>query len=252
MAARLTAIRRDNGIVSVARARATLSAFFVWAMQQGYVESNPVLGTGRVKENPTRERVLTEHELAAIWRACDDTDYGRIVRLLILTGCRRKEIGGMAWGEIDWELAKWTLPARRSKNKRAHTLPLMPMALDIIRSVPRRVSRDHLFGDTGRDGFASWGDGKRALDLRTEISGWTVHDLRRSTATQMANIGVMPHIIEQVFEPPQWPPCWTGGYLNRSSYDREVRTALAQWADHIRTLVEGGERKILPYTPVAS
>ena len=230
-----------------------MSAFFVWAMQQGYVESNPVLGTGRVKENPTRERVLTEHELAAIWRACDDTDYGRIVRLLILTGCRRKEIGGMAWSEIpDLELAKWTLPARRSKNKRAHTLPLMPMALDIIRSVPRQVSRDHLFGDTGRDGFASWGDGKRALDLRSGISGWRVHDLRRSTATQMANIGVMPHIIEQVLNHHSGHRAGPAGIYNRSSYDREVRAALALWADHIRTLVEGGERKILPYTPVAS
>ena len=145
------------------RARATLSAFFVWAMQAGIVEANPVIGTAKPKESPSRERVLADAELAASGEACGDDDHGRCIRLLILTGCRRQEIGGMCWCEIDLEQGTWTLPASRSKNDRAHTLPLLPSMLAIIEAVPRMASRDQLFGQRA-DGFTGWSRGKAALD----------------------------------------------------------------------------------------
>src|SRR5262249_48391284 len=156
---------------------------FVWAMQNGVAESNPVIGTRKPQTNKPRERVLSDDELVSIWRACKDDDYGRIIRLLILTAARRAEIGGMAWGGLDLERATWTLPAGRSKNGRAHALPLMPTVLDIIKGVPRMVSRDQLFGARSEDGFASWDKGKIALDARSGVSNWTPHDIRRSVAT---------------------------------------------------------------------
>jgi integrase len=195
---------------------------------------------------------LSDEELVAVWTACQDDDYGKIIRLAICLGSRRAEIGGLAWSELDLERGTWTLPAARSKNKRAHTLPLMPIALAIINSVPRMASRDQLFGLHASGGFMSWDRGKLALDQRCSIVAWTPHDLRRTVATRMADIGVQPHVIEQILNHQSGHKAGPHGIYNKSSYEREVRAALALWEDHIRALIEGGERKVVPMTPAAS
>jgi integrase len=252
VAARLVVITREHSSISAARARAALSEFFVWAMQSGLVEANPVIGTLKPMDTVPRERVLSDSELANIWCACGDDEYGRIVRLLILLGSRRGEIGGMCWRELDLDRGEWKLPAGRSKNGRAHTLPLMPMALDIIAAVPRMVSRDQLFGARAA-GFTSWARNKPALDKRSGVTEpWTVHDIRRSVATRMADLGVAPHVIEEILNHQSGHRSGPAGVYNRSRYGNEVRAALAMWADHIRTLVDGGERKVLTFTPTAS
>jgi integrase len=243
----LIAITRKNGSVSAARARASLQAFFSWAMQAGLTETNPVIGAIQPKDSEGRTRVLSDAELAALWQASGDDDYGRIIKLLILTGARRGEIGGLRWGELDKDSGTWTLPAERSKNKHAHTLPLPAAAWDIINAVPRLAHRDQLFGYSAAEGFTDWGR-KSALDDRLVgkmTEPWTVHDIRRTVATKMADLGVQPHIIEAVLNHQSGHKRGVAGIYNRSSYDREVRAALALWVDHLRTLVEGGERKVL-------
>src|SRR6516164_1003322 len=132
VAARLVAITREHGSIVAARARAALSTFFVWAMQMGMVENNPIIGTIQPKDGKPRERTLSDDELAAIWRACPNNDYGRIVRLLILLGARRAEVGGMRWSEVSFERGTWTLPSGRSKNGGTDTVPLLPSGLEII------------------------------------------------------------------------------------------------------------------------
>jgi integrase len=215
----------------------------------GIVENNPIIGTIQPNGGKSRERVLEDDEFAAIWNACKDDHYGKIVRLLILLGARRAEVGGMRWSELDLERGTWTLPAERAKNNRKHTLPLMPMALDIIRGVPRMVSRDQLFGGRSDSGFCAWHLGKIALDRRSGVSNWTPHDLRRTVATKMADIGVQPHIIEQILNHQSGHRSGPAGIYNRSRYEREVRSALGMWADHVRALVEGGERRVVPMRP---
>src|SRR5262249_25082046 len=151
----------------------------------------------------------------------------------------------MTWDEI--EDGVWTIPAHRAKNGRAHDLPLMPMAMDIIESVPRLVGRDQLFGTRGT--FGGWSRCKEDLDKRSGVKGWRLHDIRRTVATGMADIGVLPHIIEAVLNHYSGHKAGVAGVYNKSAYEREVRAALAMWEDRIRGLVEGGERKILPYVP---
>jgi integrase len=248
IASRLVVVTREHSSTVAARTRAALSAFFVWAMQSGIAETNPVIGTLTPREGASRDRVLSDVELAAIWRACQDDAYGKIIKLLICTGCRRQEIGGIAWSEIDLDRATWTLPARRSKNGRKHELPLLSSALDIIKSVPHRVSRDQLFGERAR-GFTSWARNKPVLDQRADVSGWTIHDIRRSVATRMADIGIAPHIIEEILNHVSGHKAGPAGIYNRSVYEREVKAALALWSDHIRALVDGGERKVLSFPP---
>src|SRR5262249_37573814 len=142
VASRVLTIARENGPAVAREVRGALSGFYSWAMQMGLAEANPIIGTKRPKTNEPRERVLDDSELAAIWRACSDDDYGRIIRLLILTGSRRAEIGDMRWSEINPEKGTWTLPAERSKNGKQLTLPVMPMMREIIDAVPRMATRD--------------------------------------------------------------------------------------------------------------
>jgi integrase len=249
VAARILAIAKDSGAVTASRARTVLSTMFSWAMQCGLTEANAVVGTVNPENAKPRERVLDDAELAAVWRAAGDDDFGRIVRLLILTGQRRSEVGGLCWSEIDTERGTWTIPANRTKNGRAHTLPLSALALSVVESMPQRVGRDHLFGDWGPSGFSSWAWAKRYLDERlgNQVRPWTLHDLRRSAATRMCDLGVMPHVVEQILNHHSGHRGGIVGVYNRSAYEQPSKAALALWADHIRALVEGGERKVVAF-----
>jgi integrase len=245
IAARLVTITRESGSITAARARATLGTFYTWCLRMGLVEHNPTIGVIQPEDTKGRSRVLSDAELATVWVAGDD-DFGKIVKLLVLTGCRRQEVGGMRWSELDAEAGTWTIPAERSKNGRAHELPLPPDAWDIINGVPPMASRDQLFGTRAPGGFVYWSEGKRRLNARlgAAVAPFVLHDLRRTVATRMADLGVQPHIIEQILNHQSGHKAGPAGIYNRSSYDREVRAALALWADHVRVLVEGGERLV--------
>jgi integrase len=248
VAAQLVRIARENGKPTAGQARSKLSAFFTWAIKMGLVEQNPVIGTAQPKPNPARDRVLSDAELVAIWMAANGgDDFSRIIRLLILLPCRRAEVGGLTWSEIDLAAATWTIPAARTKNARTITLPLSASALRIIEQVARRAGRDHLFGRQHARGFSGWGKAKQMLDAKLSIAAWNVHDLRRTCATRLSDLGTAPHVIEQILNHQSGHKAGVAGIYNRSSYEREVRAALLRWEDHIRTLLEGGARKVLTF-----
>ena len=115
------------------------------------------------------------------------------------------------------------------------------------------VGRDQLFGERSDLGFTQWG-AKRDLDARLggQVAEWKLHDLRRTCATGMADIGVQPHIIEAVLNHVSGHKVGVAGIYNRSSYEREVRAALALWADYVRAIAEGGERKVLAFSQTAN
>ena len=134
----------SSGPIAANRTRAALSHCFAWAVQQGLADNNPVIGTARPAPEVKRERVLSDNELRAVWLAAGDAGYGRIVKLLILTGQRRDEVGRMAEAELDRERSLWVLPVTRTKNAREHEVPLAPLTLSIIGD--SRPGRTHIFG----------------------------------------------------------------------------------------------------------
>jgi integrase len=253
VAACLRSIRRQSSETTESLARSKLNSFFVWCMHEGYASSNPVITTRKPQRPPERERVLTDQELVDVWNACGEPELGelgKILRLNILIPARRSEIGGMRWSELDFDKGIWTLPGGRSKNHRPVAYPLMEKASQIIRSVPRRMGRDQLFGERA-EGFTSWGKYKALLDARlTTVKPWLIHDIRRSVATKMADdVNIEPHHIEAILNHQSGHKAGPAGIYNRSNYEKQVRTALALWADHVRSLVEGGERKVLTFAP---
>ena len=191
-----------------------------------------------------------DEELAAIWNEAGDGDYGAIVRLLILTGQRREEVGGHDLGsEIDLEGATWRIGGERTKNGLAHDVPLSSRAVDILRAVNRRDGRALVFGS--REGpFQGWCNAKSALDsarvgrARARAEPWRLHDIRRTVATRMADLGVQPHVIEAVLNHISGHKAGVAGVYNRATYAAEKRHALDLWAAHVADSSRGaGEHR---------
>ncbi|MGI9435476.1 MAG: tyrosine-type recombinase/integrase [Geminicoccaceae bacterium] len=258
VAAHLSEIASNNGPIAANRARSTLNHVFIWAMQQGLVEDNPVIGTSKPGKEIPRDRVLKHGELRAIWQTTNTaSDYNSIIRLLLLTGQRRDEVAGMRWSEIDYDQALWTLPRERTKNGLQHDVPLSNQALEIILSHSRRNEaqgrpRDLIFG-RGSGPFSGWSRCKMRLDAQLgraaqsghivegeNVESWRLHDLRRSVVTGMAEeLGVLPHVIEGVVNHVSGHKSGVAGIYNRATYAKEKRTALQSWADHVNRIVAG-------------
>jgi integrase len=243
VAIRLQEIVKAHGRTSAARARGNLSAFFTWAAKEGLgVETNPVSFTNDPAEGiPARERVLDDDEIAALWGACGDDDFGSIVKLLVLTGCRREEIGGLRRSEVNFETGMLTLPPTRVKNKRTLILPLPPMGLDILRAAPPREGREHFFGGA-KNGFVAWAWDKMKIDARITaqrgraLEHWTLHDLRRTMRSGLARLGIAPHVAELAINHAK------GGIqavYDRYTYLPQIGAALAAWSAHIEQAITG-------------
>jgi len=239
----LDQVKHASGKTTAARARASLSAVFTWAVKRDHAQANPVIGTDNPDPRTQGERILDDRELAAVWKACDgDGDYDRIIRLLILTGCRKSEVGGMRWSEFNHDRTAWTIPASRAKNAKAYTLPLPDMFWNIIERMEPRDGTDNLFGCSNR-GFRNWTHPKKALDKRSGIADWTHHDLRRTFRTGLGKLGIPSHIAELCINHRR------GGVqavYDKYSYEGEIGVALKRWADHVAGIISGEKSKIIP------
>jgi integrase len=224
-------------------ARGALSALFSWAKGEGLLDGdNPVEGTNVPATIKSRDRVLTDSELAAIWNACEGP-FGDIVRLLILTACRRQEVGGMRRSELDADSGTWTIPSERTKNGEQHVLPLPSLAWRIIGDYE---SADPLFSN-GVGGFSDWTRCKKRLDSRVAIPEWRLHDLRRTAATRLGDLKVLPHVIETILNHTSGHKAGVAGVYNRSAYTQQMKSALAVWAEHVAAITSGEERKLLQF-----
>jgi integrase len=167
----LAEIGVSSGPFAANRLRASLMTFFTWCMREGLIDSNVVIATNKNHEGGGRERVLSNDELRAVWTATSGGDqHSAVVRLLLLTGARRDEIGGLKWDEIDFSNAMISLPGERTKNSKLFDIPLPSAALAILEAQPRR-DRAFVFG-RGEGGFSGWSKSKMELDQRAQIAPW--------------------------------------------------------------------------------
>ena len=250
IAAVLTPITASGHAPTANRLRTEISSLFVWAMEQGFVEANPTLGTKWNEEN-SRDRVLSPAELRVIWGALGTDRFSSIIGLLILTAQRKTEIGGLRWDEIRPDMI--ALPAERVKNGRAHTVPLSMPAREIIDRHNHNDDRKFVFSRYHYGGpFSGWSMAKQDLDERIkEMTGaalpaWVIHDLRRTAATGMAELGVAPHVVEAVLNHQSGFRAGVAGVYNKADYGREKRQALDLWAEHLTAIVEGRENNVTP------
>jgi integrase len=236
-------ISRRNKGKSDARGRTMLSALsllFKWLLSERRVTSNPCLPVARAKPATSRDRVLSESELQSFWSATDSVGgpFGALLKLLLLTGCRREEVAGMRWSELSEDLATWTIPSSRTKNWREHIVPLPPLPRDIIASVTR-IEGPFVFTTTGKSSVSGFSRVKQRLDRLIDVAPWRLHDLRRTCATGMAQLGIQPHVVEAVLNHVSGAKAGVAGIYNKYQYLPEKKTALERWAAHVEALVTG-------------
>ncbi|MDC1198832.1 tyrosine-type recombinase/integrase [bacterium] len=222
------------------RALAAIKKLMNWAVDRGMLEANPIAGLKAPAKEIARDRVLSDRELVACWRGAEDDGYpfDAFVKFLILTAQRRGEVAGMRWSELDLERAIWTLPAKRVKNATTHTVPLAPLAVDILAALPRFLVSDLVFTTTGKSPISGFGRLKQRLDVAVgdHAEDWRFHDIRRTVATNMAIIGVQPHIIEAVLNHKNGVVSGVAAVYNRHVYFDEKRAALEEWAKRLQAL----------------
>jgi integrase len=239
----LAELAESSGPAASNRCRASLSAYFTWLAHDGIVEANSVAFTNRAVEVGERERVISDDEEAKIWRALGHDQYSSIVRLLLLTGARREEIGGLRWSEIDFGRELIALSPERTKSRREFLIPLSATAVKLLRSQPKRQladgsERDFVFGH-GNRGWQDWSGSKKDLDARLSgVAPWVLHDFRRSISTTMhERFRMQPHVVEALLGHVSGHQGGVAGIYNKAAYLDERRRGLQRWANHIAGLV---------------
>jgi integrase len=229
----LNRVLDDLGHTSRIQAIRTYSAFFNWCIRRHYLDTSPCarMVAGR---STSRARVLSDAELKAVWCACDGT-FGTIVKLLILTGQRRGEIGSLPWDWVNEEARTISFPASMKKNGRAHSIPFGPMTYEVLDSFG---SHKVIFLARGKETpFNGWSKSKTALDKLSDTSNWTLHDLRRTFATNLQKLGVGLEVIEALLNHVSGTKAGIVGVYQRHDYMPEMREAVERWEKYLAALL---------------
>jgi integrase len=237
---------------------------FSWCVARDFITVSPCYTLHAPAPIGKRTNVIADKDLALIWKAAADEvgyPFGTIFQLLTLTAQRRGEVCGMRWDELDLDNGLWNIPASRTKNGHPHTVPLTATTLEILEQVaPRLRTTKSAFVFPARgmpeQSYTGYSKGKRELDAKVEkrrrkLAGeagmpseeiedldWTLHDLRRTAATRMAELGVLPHVVERVLNHVSGTFGRVAGVYNRFQYVDEMREALTIWEAHLLELLK--------------
>ncbi len=247
------------------RTLAVIRKLFAWAVSRDVLDASPCAGVEAPTAERPRDRILSDDELRWLWRVTEKDGYpfGSAVRLLLLTGLRRSEVGKMTAGELLADT--WTIPATRTKNNKAHTVPLSRAVLEVLENLPRvRNEQGYLLCTNGRTPASGYSRAKiridaamleeaRKGDKKINIPHWTYHDLRRTVASGMAGLGVALPVIEKVLNHTSGSFGGIVSVYQHYDFAKEKRHALEKWGRHIESLVKEREpAKVVSFPGAAS
>lgn len=208
-----------------------LKMLFNWAVDRDLVPANPCERIRPPAKTVERDRVLTDAEIATVWQASLQlpTPYGEMYRMFLLTGQRRSEVATMCWSEVTGDV--WTIPREKVKKDRPHTVPLTSVARDVLAGLSRlpRVVEDNGFVFTttgGKSASSNFAKIKRELDAQSGVTGWTIHDIRRTVRSKLAELGVAREVARKVLNHEDGK---VDRIYNRHEYLVEKREALKRW-----------------------
>ena len=242
-------LKRRAGGPSEAMARSmftVLSRMFRWLLEKRRITVSPVIGVTVPKSSKPRERTLADDEIKKFWIACEKVGEpaSQCLKLLLLTGCRLNEIAKLRRAEISDKDHTATIPASRTKNKKAFVLPLSPLARSILQSV--QTAGDLFFITERGKPLSSWSKIKARLDGAMKIPPWRSHDLRRTFSTNLNKIGIQPHVVEACLNHVTGSQGRVASVYNKYHYLPEKTAALERWSNHLIGLVENRAAKIVP------
>lgn len=244
-------VDRGGRGITANRTLAAIRRLCNWAVERDIISASPCAGIKPQVEELKRDRLLSEDEIRWLWGACDSVGqpFGDAIKLLLLTGQRRSEVGKMTDREIDRHNHLWTIPRHRAKNNEAHEVPLCDAAITLIDGV-KRIKSDpaYIFTTNGDSPISGWSKVKRRLDaLMSESAGkrgkklqpWCIHDLRRTAASGMARLGVQLPVIEKVLNHTSGSFGGIVGIYQRYDFANEKRAALDIWAHEVKRILSG-------------
>jgi integrase len=232
----------ERGASAANHLLAMLKTFFGWVVSEEYIgrDQNPTTDLKPPTKDVARDRILTDDEIVAFWAASEKIGwpYGAVFKLLLLTAQRRNEVGHMTWDEIDLGNAVWTIPKERSKNGNAHIVQLSDCVVEVIKSVPRINGSRYVFTTAGTTPVQGWSAAKASLDKQMgEGESFTLHDLRRTAASGMAQLGIPPQVVDKILNHTGGTISGVAAIYNRHQYADERKTALEAWSRHIESLI---------------
>jgi integrase len=256
------AILRRGRKVEATRVFEDVRGMVRWAVENEYLDANPLDGMGKPAEGTSSNRVLVDDEIRILWQGLPKAlarskQCQTIIKLCLVTGQRVGEVAGIVRSELDLKAREWRLPGSRTKNGYAHVVPLSGLAIDLIKEAladagqgeplfpcgdrslsPAAVARTILRGNKI--------SGERSLG-RFGIAPWSAHDLRRTALTGMARLGVAPIVLGHVANHRSTTRAGvTLAVYSQYTYDREKREALELWADRLTAIVGRGAAAVVP------
>ena len=214
-----------------------IKTFLNWCVGRAVIDASPAEGVPLPGKEVARDRVLTNNELVSVIRAARQIGgaYGGIVEMLALTGQRREEVAQMVGDEIDFNSRTWTLPGSRTKNGKPHIVHLSEACIKLIKRASR--SGSYVFSISGVRPFQNFTNAKRALDELSGVTGWRLHDLRRTCVSGMARLGVPPHVADKILNHQSGTISGVAAVYQRHDFLAERKLALERWGQYIETLV---------------
>jgi integrase len=247
----VSAIEQRGAPVAANKTLKSLKTFLGWCVGRAVLDQNPAEGVPLPSKEVARDRVLDDKELAQIILAARKTGgpYGGIVELLALTGQRREEVARLTWEELDLAQRVWTIPKSRTKNAKSHIVHLSDQSVALLKRSDRREAL--VFSPLEAKPFRNFGRAKRLLDQRCEVTGWRLHDLRRTCVSGMARLGVAPHIADKILNHQSGTISGVAAVYQRHEFLAERRAALDLWGAHVGQILKDlsyehrGELKIV-------
>jgi integrase len=251
VAAAIRAIVKRGAPYQAHNALGYLRRLFNWAIgtHEFGIDASPVERLSPkdlIGKREARERTLTDAELCAVWDATVPMGYpyGPLVRLLILTGQREREVADMSWSEINFDQALWTIPAIRMKGARAHEIPLVATAVALLKSLPRFTAGEYVFTTTsGAKPVNGFSKAKARIDRLSGVESWKIHDLRRSMRTHLSALPVQDMVRELIIAHAR--PGLHRVY-DQHNYRSEKRECLELWAARLKGIVEPPPPNVVP------
>ena len=233
----ISAIEQRGAPVAANKALKSIKTFFRWCVGRAVLDRSPADGVPLPAKQVTRDRVLSDAELAQIILAARKIGgpYGGIVEVLALTGQRREEVARCTWDEIDLKTRTWKLSSDRTKNAKSHEVHLSDQVTAILNQANKQG--ELVFSRSGNIPFQDFSVTKREIDLLSGVTGWRLHDLRRTCVSGMARLGIAPHVADKILNHQGGTISGVAAVYQRHDFLAERREALEKWGAHVREII---------------
>jgi integrase len=246
----ITAIEQRGAPTAANKTLKSIKTFLRWCVGRAILDQSPAEGVPLPAKEVARDRVLDDEQLAGVILAARQISgpYGGMVELLALTGQRREEVAGLTWDELDLKQRVWTIPKTRTKNAKAHVVHLSEESLAVLAHIDQR---GRFVFSLGTKPFRDFSRAKKLLDQLSRVSGWRLHDLRRTCVSGMAGLGVAPHVADKVLNHQGGTISGVAAVYQRHEFLSERRAALELWGAHVSRVVKSAQGRRIDLKIVA-